>query len=137
MTIIDVQNYLFKSFLDKDVISVQSIVNSIEFDEKDNLSPEEKRKLVELSLKHLKEVNMIDQISDEKWIVRKNFLYEPQTVEIYPETANLISNFCNSYYKTANIAGGEVNALSITDEDIKSVCHIGSLLLNLLSNQEK
>jgi len=135
MTIIDIQNQVFGMFFTTDIISVNKAVETLKFDTKDPLSAEEKKKLVQIALDTLKKLEIVESISEDKWIIRRNFLNDPQSVDVSSETASMLAGFVNTYRKVSGFEGGEVDVLNITDDDIQAVCSIGNLLLNLIANQ--
>lgn len=134
MTLIEIKNQVFQQFLSNDVFTVSTAVDKISFDTTSELSKEEKIKIIQIALEELQKIEIISKISDDKWLIRRNFLLESQSVDILPETASALAGFVNTYRKVSKIKHGEVDALQITDADIQMVCGIGSLLLNLLSN---
>lgn len=137
MTIIDIQNQVFSMFFTTDIISVEKAVQTLKFDTKESLSTDEKKKIVQIALESLKKLEVVESISEDKWIIRRNFLNDAQQVAVSPETAAVLAMFVNTYRKVSGASFSEVDVLDITDGDIQAVCSIGNTLLMLVANKDE
>jgi len=134
MTLLDIQNQIVSYFFEQDSISPSKIISRIEFSD-DFENDDEKRSAINLVFEKLEKAGLVSKISADKFMLNASFESNVQTVEIYPETAIMLANFVNTYSEASNIEGEEVDILSINDSDIRNACHIGNLLLNVLSSK--
>lgn len=141
MTLSDIQNQLVLFFFENDIFSLESDYSKLNLsvystNETINLSNDEIKEAIKVSLKNLVEMNIISSINDTKWILNRNFESNVQSVEVTPETAIMLAGFVNGYAKASGIEDEEVRVLNIQDKDIQNACHIGQLLLNMLTSND-
>lgn len=134
MTLIDIQNQVVSLFFSQDNLSLSKILSKIEFSD-DFETDEEKKSALNIVFDKLIKASLVSKISDDKFILNASFESNYQNVEISPETALMLANFVNTYSEASNIKGEDVDILSINDSDIQNACHIGNLLLNVLSSK--
>lgn len=133
MTLSEVRNQIYQFLSKNSLFSIKANISSIT--SLDELDEKSKVGAINSAMSLFEELKIVSKISDDKWILVKNFSENRQEVNIAPETAVMIENLVNSYRKANSIESEEVNVLNITDTDIRNVCVIGNMLLNSLSSK--
>ncbi len=133
MTLSEVRNQIYQFLSKNSLFSIKANISSItsldELDEKSKIGA------INSAMGLFEELKIVSKISDDKWILVKNFSENRQEVNISPETALMIESFVNAYRKANSIESEEVDVLNISDGDIKNVCAIGNILLSSLSSK--
>lgn len=141
MTLSDIQNQLVLFFFENDIFNVDSDYTKLNLseyaaDKNVDLSNDELKETIGIALKNLSDSGIVSGINKNKWILNRSFESNVQNVEVSPETAILLAGFVNGYSRASGIKDEEVQILNILDKDIQNACHIGQLLLNLLTNPD-
>lgn len=129
MTLVEIQNKIIGQFIDKDVVTLLELKDSIKFPKE---YEDAENSLIVTALKNLQETGIINKVGNKDvWILRQPLKSTGQSVDISMETCNEIADLINSFLDAnQKSTNGRADKLNITEAEIAFLIQIINELLS-------